>query len=245
MRRKIAIITGSTKGIGLATAEKLLSEGYFVFISYCNDESTAAKLDADLKLQYPEQYKIDRVDLSDYNEALSYINMIKCITESIDVLILSATVTDRCNFEDISIASFEKIMRANITIPFLFVQQLVELLSKGEDKSIIFIGSIVGIYPHAMSLAYGVSKSAEHALAINLVKFLEPFAIRTNVICPGFVETDMQKNKPQEIRDSICNKIALHRFANIDEIVDAIIFLIKNTYINGELLNVNGAYSYK
>ncbi len=242
---KIALVTGSTKGIGLATVRKLLSDGYFVFISYCNDDSTAKLVSDELKVGYEGNFRIDKVDLSDYLSTMNYINSIKNATSHIDVLVLNATVTDRTRFEDLSFKSFERIIRANVSIPFLLVQQLIEQLSNGVDKSIVFIGSVLGFQPHAMSIAYGVGKSAEHALSSNLIKFLEPYGIRTNCICPGFVETEMQKEKPQAIRDSICAKVALHRFASTDEIVDAIVFVINNTYVNGATLNISGGYSYK
>ncbi len=242
---KVAVVTGSTKGIGLATTLKLLSEGYFVFMSYCNDDSNANIVSEELKVEYDGYFQIDKVDLTDYLQTMEYITLIKIKVSAIDVLILNATVTDRRPFEEMTFESFERIMRANVSIPFLLVQQLVGELSKGYDKSVVFIGSIMGAYPHAMSIAYGVSKSAEHSLTTNFVKFLEPYGIRSNAVCPGFVETEMQKDKPQSIRDSICNKVALHRFAQVPEIVDAIWFVIRYTYINGELLNIFGGYSYK
>ena len=242
---KNAIVTGSTKGIGLSTARALLKEGYFVFMSYYNDSKSANNVNEELSLNYTDRYRIDRVDLSDYNETMDYIMQLKKIVNYIDVLILNTTLTDKTPFEQMEFNIFEKVFRANVSIPFLLVQSFLGELKKGSDKCVVFTGSTMGIYPHGLSLSYGLSKSAEHSLALNLVKFLEPYEIRSNVVCPSFVETEMQKNKPKEIRESICQKVALHRFAESEEIVNAFLFIIKNKYMNGAILNIDGGYCYK
>ncbi len=246
MTYKTAVVTGSTKGIGFSLASKLLDTGYKVFMSYSNDLSHAMELKEKLSAKYNDNcFIIDKVDLSDINESIEYINKLKLEASNIDVLVFNATATDRSPFEELQLESWEKIMRINVTIPFLFVQSLIPNLKNSLDKCIVFTGSIMGIYPHPLSIAYGVSKSAEHALSKNLVKFLEPYGIRTNVIAPGFVETEMQRSKPEYIRNNIYDKLSLHRFATVEEIIDAFMFIINNQYINGSILEIDGGYSYQ
>jgi len=96
-----------------------------------------------------------------------------------------------------------------------------------------------------MSLAYGVTKAAVHALTQNLVKFLAPYNIRVNAVAPGFVDTEWQKNKPLEIRQSIESKIAMGRFCTPEEVAGIYKMLIENTYINGSIIVADGGYSYK
>ncbi len=103
----------------------------------------------------------------------------------------------------------------------------------------------MGVHPHAVSLSYGVSKAAVHALTKNLVKSLAPVGIRVNAVAPGFVDTDWQKGKPAEIRQSIESKIALGRFCTPEEIADVYKMVIENQYLNGEIITVDGGYSYK
>ena len=103
----------------------------------------------------------------------------------------------------------------------------------------------MGEYAHSVSLAYGVSKSAVHALVKNLVKFMQPYKIRVNAVAPGFVDTDRQKTKPAEIRKSIESKIALGRFCSPDEVAEVYKMIIKNNYFNGEVIPLSGGYSYK
>lgn len=104
---------------------------------------------------------------------------------------------------------------------------------------------MMAIEPHATSLPYAVTKAALHAMAKNLVKDFEGTGTTVNVIAPGFVETDWQKNKPQEIRERICTKTAVHRFATIEEIADTALFLLRNPFVNGAVIEVSGGYCYK
>jgi 3-oxoacyl-[acyl-carrier protein] reductase len=104
---------------------------------------------------------------------------------------------------------------------------------------------MMGIYPHGTSLAYGVSKAAVHALAVNLVKCFEGTGTTVNAIAPGFVETQWQKDKPDQIRKNICAKTALNRFASVEEVADAVRFCIKNQFVNGSIIEVSGGYNYK
>jgi 3-oxoacyl-[acyl-carrier protein] reductase len=103
----------------------------------------------------------------------------------------------------------------------------------------------MAVYPHSVSLAYGISKSAVHALVKNLVKFLTPYEIRVNGVAPGFVDTDWHKDKPAHIKSNIMNKISLKRFAKPEEIASAFLFIIQNQYLNGEIIAIDGGYSYE
>ena len=103
----------------------------------------------------------------------------------------------------------------------------------------------MGILPHSVSLSYGVTKAAVLALAKNLVKFFEDTSTTVNAIAPGFVETEWQKNKPQEIRNNIYNKTAIKRFADPKEIADAVRFCINNAFVNGSVIEVSGGYCFK
>ena len=127
---------------------------------------------------------------------------------------------------------------------FLFILDTVLWLLESNNGVVIFTGSLMGDVPHSGSLAYGVSKSAVHGMVKNLVKFLSPYKIRVNAVAPGFTETYWHKDKPKEFLERISNKIAVHRWANADEIADAYIFLLENSYMNGEVLHINGGYNY-
>ena len=134
-------------------------------------------------------------------------------------------------------------MQINVNSNLFLIRDLFDKIPP--HSRIVFIGSLMGIHPHGTSIAYGVTKSAVHALALNLVKCFEGTGTTINAIAPGFVETEWQKEKPQEIRNNICNKTALKRFATVEEIADAVKFCLNNDFINGSILEISGGYSFK
>jgi 3-oxoacyl-[acyl-carrier protein] reductase len=135
------------------------------------------------------------------------------------------------------------VFNANVHFPVFLIQKIFPKFSAG--ASVIFTGSAMGIHPHSVSLVYGVTKSTIHALVKNLVKFLSPYHIRVNAVAPGFVDTEWQKTKPIEVKNSINSKIALGRFCNPVELAEVYFLLIDNRYLNGEIVVVDGGYSYK
>ena len=184
-----------------------------------------------------------RSDISDRNT----IGVIDSFLEEnrlrLDGLVFNAGMTCRDPFEELSFEDWERVFFANIHFPVFLLQKIVGRINKG--GSIVFTGSLMGIQPHSVSLAYGVTKSAVHALVKNMVKFLVPYELRVNAVAPGFVDTEWQKTKPAEIRRNIENKVSLGRFCDPDELAEVYKMLIENSYFNGEVVVVDGGYSYK
>lgn len=239
---KYAIVTGGTRGIGKQISVNLLKKGYFVFITYPFMETSVSEGEKDLK-QYGDDFLLCRMDQSDAIQIKQFTEFIISKKINIDCIIANAGTTLKKSMEDITDKEWEDVFRVNFHSNFYILRDLNNILSKG--ASIIFIGSAMAIYPHGLSLAYGVSKAALHALAKNLVKEYADRKIRINVVAPGFVETEWQINKPIEIKNNIINKTAIHRFASVEEISSACMFLIDNDFMNGEILEINGGYSYK
>ena len=189
------------------------------------------------------QVSILRADISDRNT----IGVIDSFLEEnrlrLDGLVFNAGMTCRDPFEELSFEDWDRVFFANIHFPIFLLQKIVGRINKG--GSIVFTGSLMGIQPHSVSLAYGVTNSAVHALVKNMVKLLVPYELRVNAVAPGFVDTEWQKTKPAEIRRNIENKVSLGRFCDPDELAEVYKMLIENSYFNGEVVVVDGGYSYK
>lgn len=240
---KFALITGATKGIGKAVAESLLLDGYHVIFNYANDVAAANVLEQALSEKYSERITFIKQDLSDVKNVDPFVESVKAITASLNTIVFNVGKTDRSKPEDITCESWENVFNSNLNVPFFVIQRLLPSLVDG--GSILFTGSSMGVHPHSLSLSYGVSKAAVHALVKNMVKFLAARKIRINAVVPGFVDTEWQIAKPAEIRKNIEGKIALGRFCSPEEVADACIFLIKNNYVNGETLVIDGGYNYQ
>ncbi|MDR3252923.1 MAG: SDR family oxidoreductase [Tannerella sp.] len=238
-----AIITGGTKGIGYSVAKCLGKAGYNLLLTYGADTFSAQKSCAELKKTYGIEAIALQADVSDRKAVDIIARHVENRDLTVDVIVLNAGLTCRDSFEEIKEADWERVFHANVQFPTFLLQRLLGRIREG--GSVIFTGSLMAILPHGMSLPYGVTKAAVHALVKNLVKFLSPHGIRVNAVAPGFVDTDWQKAKPSEVRRAIESKIALGRFSSPDELADIYRMLIENTYINGEIIVADGGYSYR
>ncbi len=237
-----AVITGSTKGIGKATAKLFLEKGYSVIINYAMDDESAEQVKSEFA-QYKDRMYIIKQTLENYQDVCNFCDRCYEITNELSVIVSNTGTTDKTSWEDMSWDAWQRVMNVNLNAPAFVAQLLGKRLKPG--GSIVFVGSAMGIHPHAISIPYGVSKSALHFLAKSLVKEYETKGVRVNAIAPGFVDTSWQKNKPQELRKKIEAKISLSRFADEKEIADAIWFLVSNIYMNGSLLTIDGGYLNK
>lgn len=240
---KYALITGGTKGIGKAVAICLAEAGYHLILTYASDRQTAETTKAELCATYPTEVHILQADISEsrsIDEIDAYLVEHDC---RLDALVFNAGLTCRDPFEELSPSAWERVFYANVHFPVFLLQRIIGRIREG--GSVVFTGSLMGIHPHSVSLAYGVTKSAIHALVKNLVKFLVPYQIRVNAVAPGFVDTEWQKTKPVEIRRNIENKLSLGRFCEPAELAEVYKMLIENNYFNGEIIVVDGGYSYK
>lgn len=230
---KYAIVTGGTSGIGLGVAKMLLSKGYYVFATYVGP-ALSERL---------ENFEAIETDQSSRKDVYNFISYVKGKVTHIDCIVCNAGMTIRKSFTDTKDDDWDKMMEVAVNSHYIMVREFFPIIPEG--SRILFTGSQMGLSPHATVLAYGVTKAAIHALTKNLVKEFEGTGTTVNAIVPGFVNTPWQKEKPEEIKQNIYRKTAIHRFAEIEEIVDAYRFCIDNPFVNGSLIEVNGGYSYK
>lgn len=230
---KNAIVTGGTSGIGFGVAKMLLSKGYRVFATYVGPDFTEG-------IEYFIPVKIDQTKRE---EVYTFIEQIKKECETIDCIVCNAGMSIRKSFTETTDEDWDRQMEVAVNSHYILIRELYSLIPDG--SRIIFTGSQMAVHPHATVLSYGVTKSAVCALAKNLVKEFEGTGTTVNAIIPGFVATPWQKEKPEEIKQNIYKKTAIHRFATVDEIVDAYRFCLDNPFVNGSMIEVNGGYCYK
>ena len=230
---KYAIVTGGTSGIGLGVSRMLVEKGYYVFSTYVGSIFNE-KID---------NFEAHMVDQTKRSEVYSFVKLIKSRINHLDCLICNAGVSIRKSFTEMKDNEWDAMMEVAVNSHYIMIREFYPIIPRG--SRIIFTGSQMGVQPHAMVLAYGVTKSAVHALVKNLVKEFEGTDTTVNAIVPGFVDTPWQTEKPEIIKQNIYKKTAIHRFAQVNEIVDAFRFCIDNSFVNGSLIEVNGGYCYK
>ena len=230
---KYAIVTGGTSGIGLGVAKMLIEKGYYVFATYVGPTFT----------EILDNFEAIKTDQTSREEVYRFISYVKSRCNQLDCLVCNAGMTIRKSFRETTDNDWDKMMEVAVNSHYIMIRELFPMIPS--NSRVLFTGSQMGLMPHAMVLSYGVTKAAIHALTKNLVKEFEGTGTTVNAIVPGFVETPWQKEKPEEIKQNIYRKTAIHRFATVNEIVDAYRFCIDNSFVNGSLIEVNGGYSYK
>lgn len=246
---KRALVTGGSKGIGLSIVLMLLQEGYHVTATFAHDATAIEKAfqylceELQIEVQTLSQHlRFVRANNAERSDMLALTHLLKS-EEKLDCVVLNAGTTNRASLSTLTDEDWHEVMEVNLNSNVFLLRDLFEHINF--DSRIIFIGSQMAIHPHGLSLVYGVSKAALHALTKNLVKVFESLQTTVNCIAPGFTETEWQKQKSPTIRQNICAKTAIHRFAQPSEIADAVRFCLNNAFVNGSILEIHGGYNYQ
>lgn len=242
--KKVALVTGSQRGIGRATIIEFASRGYDVVIDYIEEEERAIEL----KDYVESEYGVKALTIkADVREEVDVDKMVKKIIETfgrVDVLVNNAGIAIDKEFEDRTIKDFRDTINTNLIGPYIVAKRVGEEMMKVKSGKIVNISSTNGInafFP--TSLDYDASKAGLINLTHNLALQFAPY-INVNSIAPGWVNTEMNKDLPQDLVDDETSKIYLGRFAEPEEIAKVIAFLASDDarYINSEIIKVDGGY---
>ena len=234
----VVLVTGASKGIGASTALKFAEKGYDVVINYYSDTDRANKVKENVD-KYGVKCLLCKCDISNEEEVKNMVDDIVNQFGSIDVLVNNAGIAnDTLPFEK-NIDEFKRVLDVNLIGTYLASKYVSKYMKKG---SIINVGSNTAInayYPY--SLDYDASKAGVISLTHNLAVELSP-NIRVNAICPGWVNTDMNKQLDDDYIIDECKNILLGRFAEPKEIANVIYFLASEyaSYINNSIIRVDG-----
>ena len=239
--RKTVLITGSSSGIGKEIA-RVLAKDYDVILHYNNGYESAKLLKEELDEKYNRDYLMVKCDLSKEVEIDNMLNTIYKRYNSIDILINNAGIAIDTLFEDKTKDNFMKILDINLIAPFLLCKKIGPKMKENKYGVIINISSTNGIdTTYIESLDYDASKAGLISLSKNLANYFAPY-VRVNTICPGWVNTEMNKELDKDFIKNEEDKILLDRFANPEEIANLVEFLIsdKASYINNSIIRIDG-----
>ena len=242
LKNKVAIITGGSRGIGLATAKKFLQEGAVLVITASSPE-TAQKAVVKLQEEFPNS-QISGVspNLASLEEVTQVFNDVAAKYGSLDILVNNAGLSERMPFESYTTEIFDKVMDLNVKGVFNASRAAVEHMIPQGSGVILSTSSMVSIYGQPSGMAYPTSKFAVNGLTLSLARELGPKGIRVNAVAPGITETDMMKAVPKEIIDPMIQQIPLRRLGQPEDIANAFVFLASDdaSYITGVVLSVDG-----
>lgn len=237
--KKIAVVTGATRGIGLAISQKLSQDGFFVVgISRTTDQekihSWVNSLSNDGFL-----YKCDVTKLEDVNEFVSALNE---LNGAVHLLVNNAGVTSDNFFHKMSLENWKCVIDTNVNSLFNVTQPIFNLMKQNGGGKIINISSVNGQKGQAGQVNYSTSKAGVHGFTMALAQEGARNNILVNTISPGYTNTEMMRNIRDDILQKIKETIPLSRFAEPEEIASVTSFLASSqcSYITGANIPVNG-----
>jgi Tropinone reductase 1 len=247
LKNKKALVTGSTKGIGLAIAEEFLSLGAEVFI-VSRTRKTVDSLLSDWKKLGFKVYGL-AADLSTKEGRGQLIKEVSHTWNSLDILVNNVGTNIRKKFLDYSEDEYRKLFETNMFSTLDITKSLFPLLKKGNSPSIINITSYAGVFDVGTGTPYGMSKSAEIQMTRHLAVEWAEYGIRVNSIAPWFIRTPLTENllSIKEKYAGIIAKTPLARVGSPEEIASLAAFLAmdKASYITGQNILVDGGASVK
>lgn len=239
-RGKVALITGSTRGIGKAVAVAFAKHGADVVITG-RDRASAESVAKAIEAEYGVKAFAVALDLS--GDISSSIEEILSLTNNrVDILVNNAGITKDTLFIRMKQEDWDSVINVNLTGTFKITQAIVKNMIKQRYGRVINISSIIGFIGNVGQVNYSTTKAGLIGFTKSLAKEVASRNITVNAVAPGFIETDMTEGLAADIKESYLKQIPLGRFGKPEDVANTVLFLASDmaSYITGEVIHVNG-----
>lgn len=242
LENKTALITGASRGIGEAIAIKFAEAGANIAFTYLSSEAKALALEEKLN-GFGIKAKGYKSNAGNYAEAEQLINDVMADFNALDVVVNNAGITKDNLMLRMSEQDWDSVIDINLKSVFNLTKFAIKPMMKARKGSIINVSSIVGLIGQAGQANYAASKAGIIGFTKSIAKEVGSRNIRCNAIAPGFIETDMTSELPEELKQTYFKSIPLGRFGKGNEVADVALFLASDmsSYVTGQVLSVCGA----
>ncbi|MEE2814263.1 MAG: 3-oxoacyl-ACP reductase FabG [Actinomycetota bacterium] len=226
---RVVLVTGGNRGIGRAIAERFVREGYRVAVTARSGEG-------------PEGTLTVRADVTDAAAVDAAFTEVEQKLGPVEIVVANAGITKDTLLMRMSEDDFDSVVATNLGGTFRVVKRASKGMLRARFGRVILISSVVGLYGSAGQVNYSASKSALVGFARSLTRELGGRGITANVVAPGFIETDMTAQLPEETQKQYKASIPAGRFATPDEVAGAVVWLAGDdaAYISGAVIPVDG-----
>ncbi|MEK5027386.1 3-oxoacyl-[acyl-carrier-protein] reductase [Paenibacillus sp. FSL M7-1046] len=241
LKDKVAIITGGTRGLGRAMAQRLAEEKAKVVITGTNEE--LAKQTAD---EIAKTYSIETLGLKhDVSSEESTKEVVKAVIKTfnkIDILVNNAGVIRDAGLLMMKKEDWDLVLGINLTGAFNCIKHVSKRMLKNKSGRIVNIASVVGLMGNAGQANYSASKAGMIGLTKTAAKELAERGITVNAIAPGYISTDMTHTLSDEVSKEMLSRIPVKSYGTPDDVADCVLFLVsdRSRYITGQVINVDG-----
>lgn len=244
MTKKIALVTGGSRGIGKEIALGLAREDYNLAITYTSNEDMANDVVKELK-EYDVEAIAVKADVSIEEDVTKLVKEVEDKLGKIDVLVNNAGITKDNLIIKMTGDDFSDVLDVNLKGVFLCTKAVARSMMKRRYGKIINIASVVGIIGNPGQGNYAASKAGVIGFTKTIAKELGSRGIRINAIAPGFIKTDMTEVLKEEVKEEMLRNIPLKDFGNPSDISNLVNFLAseKSDYITGEVIKIDGGLS--
>ncbi|HIQ30756.1 MAG TPA: 3-oxoacyl-[acyl-carrier-protein] reductase [Aquifex aeolicus] len=238
---KVALVTGSTRGIGKAIAYRLAEAGATVVITG-RSEDRAREVAEEIKERTGAKTLSAGMDLGVRESIEETLGRVIGETGGVDILVNNAGMTRDALFLRMKYEDWEEVLKVNLTGTFLVTQLAVKGMVKKRWGRIINLTSVVAFVGNVGQANYSASKGAIVSFTKTLAKELASRNVTVNAVAPGFIETDMTDAIPEDIKERFLEQIPMGRFGKPVDVANAVLFLASelSSYITGEVIHING-----
>jgi len=243
VKKKIALVTGASGGIGSACAKTLAEKGYTVLVHGNRSMDAANALAQQLRENGMDAHAVC-CDLSDSAAVQAMCGEILRVYHRVDALVLSAGVSYTGLLTDMTDAQWHTVMDVNVSGAFYLIRALAPGMVSGRCGSIVTVSSMWGRVGASCEAAYSASKAALIGLTRALAKELGPSGVRVNCIAPGVIDTKMMDEHSEETKAILADETPLGRLGTPQDVAAAAAFLLSDeaAFITGQVLGVDGGY---
>ncbi len=241
LESKVAIITGGSRGIGKSICETFAQNGCDVAFTYNNSKDSAEALAKELN-STGVKAKSYKSDASNFDDATKLVEDVLNDFGKIDILVNNAGIKKDSLLMRMEKSDFDSVINTNLSSVFNLTKASIKTFLKQRNGSIVNISSVVGVKGNAGQSNYSASKAGIIGFSKSIALELGSRNIRSNVIAPGFIETDMTDSLSEDVINSWKESIPLKRGGNPSDVGNACVFLASDlsSYITGQVLHVDG-----
>ncbi|MBR3238328.1 MAG: 3-oxoacyl-ACP reductase FabG [Oscillospiraceae bacterium] len=241
--KDVALVTGSSRGIGAAIAALLARRGYAVCINYLEQREKAEALVAELRKEQCVAMCM-QADVADRAQVDAMVRKVEEELGHISLLVNNAGIARNQQFQDVAPETLQRIFAVNFGGCFHCSQAVIGPMLKAHEGCIINISSIWGSHGASCESVYSSTKHAIIGLTRSLAAEFAPSGIRVNCVAPGVIETDMIQALGDETLEQLRQEMPFRRFGTPEEVAESVWHLAKAEYITGQILTVDGGFLF-